>query len=142
MKKLFILCFLALGAFTAQSQSIPMLSSDGLAIDTATNSTATYIGLKVSGNYRFASVQYVMTKISGTVAGTAVLQASNDGVTFITVDTSAILATNSFTNTDVATQSTIWTLIYPSYLYYRILVTGSGTMSATYKGFFVGKKDI
>lgn len=134
---------IALGVFTsnAQTSATPMLSSSGLALDTATNTTATYVALKVTGNYSFISVQYVATKISGTVAGTAVLQVSNDGTTYTTLEAGNVVETaNSYTNTDVASQSKVWTVKEPTYLYYRVLVTGSGTMAASYKANLLGKK--
>jgi hypothetical protein len=86
MKKLITLILIAFSLSAYAQTASPFLSSGGLAVDSVTNTEATSVALKVTGNYTCASIQYVATKISGTVAGTAVLQVSNDGTNYTTID--------------------------------------------------------
>lgn len=77
----------------------------------------------LSKSYHVVSIQPALTKVSGTVAGTSILQMSVNGIQYINTDT--------VTNTNVAVSSSvIWTKI-TSARYWRVLTTGSGTMSAT-----------
>ena len=97
--------------------------------------TATLTTGALPGNTGDVTLQYILTKVSGTVAGTAKPQGSLDGTNWLDIPSQS-----AFTNTDVATQSTIWYLRNTKCLYYRILVTGSGTMVATPTGFYVEDK--
>lgn len=89
---------------------------------TVTNTGVDTMTYTLSQSYMHIAVQPVITKTSGTVAGTTILQMSVNGVNFVNTDT--------LTNANVTTNSTIWNKISPA-RYLRILVTGSGTMVAT-----------
>jgi hypothetical protein len=102
--------------------------------DTILNAGTEYATLKAQNAYTVATFQAVVTKISGTVAGTVVLQASLDGINYVSVGADTLTNTNQTTNTH------IWTVEPSKYLYYRLKATGSGTMSATIKGWFHGKQ--
>lgn len=124
------------------SRSIPsanMLSSYGLTSDTCTNAATTYLGITVTQGYNRISMQAVVTKISGTVAGTVTLQGSEDGTNFITVNSSYVTAT-TLAPTDQATNTKMFIVTGCPYKYYRFSYTGSGTMSATIKGYLVANK--
>jgi hypothetical protein len=113
-----------------------MTQAYGSTSDTIANSATGYVGLTVSNYYREVSVEVVVTKISGTVGGTVTLQGSNDATNYVTVSTSYSDA-QTHTATDVATSSKLFTITGSPYKYYRLSYTGTGTMSATIKGYLV-----
>jgi len=94
------------------------------ATDTVTNTTVLYQYAITQGSNIHATFQSLFTKVTGTPAGTIVLQGSIDGVNW-----SGTLG-SSFTITDVATQVATFTVIPSAYQYYRIVVTPSGTQSS------------
>lgn len=89
---------------------------------TVTNTSVDTMTYALSASYSTISIQPVITKTSGTVAGTSILQLSVNGTNYINTDT--------LTNTNVATNSTIWNK-FTTAKYFRILTTGSGTMVVT-----------
>ncbi|GGG97350.1 hypothetical protein [Pedobacter zeae] len=102
-----------------------MLSSPThAATDTVTNAGVKYQIAAVQGFQDVVTIQTVITKISGTVAGTVIIQGSLDGVNYTTI------GTDSFTATDVASQSKSWSVNPSTFAYYRVSYTGAGTMSA------------
>ena len=107
----------------AQAQVSDMVSSDNFTTDTVTNTGTAYLSLKLTGYYT-VSIQVNVTKISGTLGGTIVLQGSLDGTNYVTIPSSS-----SLTVTNVASQGYLWTYSNSPYLYYRVLATGTGTMS-------------
>lgn len=133
MKKLFSIliafAFVGLGAF---AQSISMTGNGAIATNTGTAACS----LKVSSYYHTVSVQAVFTKTGGTLAGTATLQGSVDGVTWETVPTSLVAgAASTYTVTDVASQGKTFVITGSPFLYYKISWTGTGTMVGTVSGF-------
>lgn len=74
------------------------------------------------------TAQVVVTKISGTVAGTLVLQGSMDGTNWTTIGSGASVTDAS--NTYSFNSTVKW-------YYYRISWTGTGTMSASWKSYFL-----
>jgi hypothetical protein len=96
------------------------------ALDTLTNAVATPLTKFLAAPYSTVTVAVSVTKISGTVAGTVTLTGSIDGVTYY-----AISGASALTLTDVASQGTLWVLTGNPYSYYKVLGTGSGTMSAS-----------
>ena len=133
MKKVFLLCAFALGLGTqlAQAQTITPENST----DTLVNAATVNLNQTVRLSYVNFAFQVVLTKISGTVAGTVILQASLDGTNFVTVP-----GTDTLTLANVTTNNIIWTLTSTPYLYYRAACTGSGTMSAKCFGYVLPKK--
>lgn len=131
MKFLFSLILTVIFAFSVQSQSYaPLLTNSG---DTVVNTaTVTLGGLKVPNAASSVSVQVVNTKISGTVAGKSYFQASNDGTTWVKLD--------SLTNTNQTTNSKIFVDAPAKYLWYQVSNTGSGTMSYRTYGYGLIRK--
>lgn len=111
-------------------------SSYGLTSDTCVNSATTYVGLTVENYYKKVSIEAVITKISGTVGGTVTVQGSVDGTNYVTVSSSYSTVT-TFTPTDQATNKKLIVVTGSPYKYYRLSYTGTGTMSATLKGYLV-----
>lgn len=131
MKKLLFLLSIVCLAFSVNAQVGSMTTTNGLTLDTVTN-TATknlFIGSGTTGKMKFngsASFVLTVTKISGTVGGTATLQGSHNGT-----DWAGIVA--AYTITD-ATQTKEFEFDKSKFPYYRISVVGTGTMSASIKG--------
>ena len=106
----------------ALTASIGQVSANFTGSDTVVNTATVDIGLTVSGAYNTGAFQVVVTKVSGTVAGNAILQGSVDGINYVNIDT---LATSN-----VATQTKIFTESPVKYPFYKVSYTGSGTMAA------------
>ena len=66
--------------------------------------------------------------MSGTVAGTAVLRGSIDGVNFVPVNA------DDLSLTDVTTNTKLWVVEGSNFKFYKVVCTGSGTMNATALG--------
>lgn len=129
-----ILAFtLAVVAANAQTSATPFVSNG----DTVTNTETEYLTLKVTGAYSIVTVQYVASKLSGTVAGNATLQGSLDGTNY--VDALVSEHDSVFTNTNVTTQTKIWFVQPGRYLHYRIKCSGSGTMAARVYGYLIAR---
>lgn len=130
------------GSSTVQS----LKSVYSVALDTVTNAgTKTLTSARTSLSYKTISIDVTVTKLSGTIAGTITLQGSVNGTNYVTVPTAFIETPSgqapystggaaTFTATNVATQTKIWSIIGNPYAYYRVSYTGSGTMVGTIKG--------
>lgn len=138
MKKLFIISalFAALLATAPSSADAQMYApklltttSYGNTLDTVVN-TAQKVTTPADGlirNWKTGLVaMVVVTKISGTVAGSLALQGSLNGTDWVTVG-SAASPSDATANYRFATTE--------KWLYYRISYTGSGTMSASFKSY-------
>lgn len=110
--------------FTGFSQS-SMTNPNGLALDTVTNSTAEGPLLQIPSYQATLSIEIPITKISGTIAGVIYWQGSNDGTKFGTIGVDTLTdATNTYVYDE-----------YPKrYLYYKALISPSGTSSLSYSG--------
>ena len=102
-----------------------MVSDYGNNSDTATNTGTAYVQITANNSYAQASFQVVVTKISGTAAGTVILYGSLDGTNFNAI------GADTLTNTNVTTNTHVFILTYNPYKYYRAVLTGSGTMVCT-----------
>jgi len=138
MKKiLFILSMFLLIASASHAQTgiFAMTGANTLALDTVTNTATKYMSGTAKGYMKTVAVQVTFTKISGTLAGSATLQASVDGVSFYPVP-----GAGTFTLTDVASQGAVWSVIDSPYQFYRVSITGSGTMAASFSGQLLNRK--
>jgi hypothetical protein len=122
MKKLFSILSILLLTVSLNAQIVSTMVKSAV---TMTNSTAVTATLQANGCAENISIQIVVVKASGTVAGTVQVSASLDNVNFIA------LTTSSLSLTDVATNTAIFPLTDNKYLYYKVTFTGAGTMSAT-----------
>jgi hypothetical protein len=129
MKNILTLIIVFIASLTfSQGTVTAMKSNYSLISDTVVNTGTAYVQVQsVKVNYQMA-VQAVVTKLTGTVAGYTLLQGSLDGTNFLDLNTDTLTNTNQTTNTK------IWIIDGNPYLYYRLLVTGIGTMTATVKG--------
>lgn len=119
---------------TNKHASQNMLSNVSLTSDTTINTATSYVSLPVTNWYNTVSIQSVVTKISGTVAGTVTLQGSLDGTNFNTVDPNYATVT-SYVPTNVSTNTKVFVVTGSPYRYYRLSYTGTGTMSASHRGY-------
>lgn len=120
---------MALAGFS-QVESCPSM----VAGDTVVNTATVNKQVRTTGAYSAASIQIIITKISGTVAGTTKLQGSNNGTNWEDIG-------SAFTHTDVASQAKLFSVTGGvPYTYLRTTSTGSGTMSASVKICYVLKK--
>ena len=117
-----------------------MTSNVSLTSDTTTNTGASYVGLGVTNWYNTVTIQSVVTKISGTVAGTVTLQGSIDGTNYVTVNSSYADVT-SYSPTNVTTSSKLFVVTGSPYRYYRLSYTGAGTMAASHRGYVLPNKN-
>lgn len=86
---------------------------------TVTNTGVDTMTYALSASYQTVTIQPLLTKTSGTIAGTSVLQISVNGTNYVSTDT--------LTNTNIANSTAVWNK-FTAARYFRILVTGSGTM--------------
>jgi len=134
---LFLACFSALFAFNpAGAQQVKQMTNPsnvtGLP-DTISTATTTYLSARAYGSGNVA-IQLNVKKVSGTVAGTAVLQACVDA-NFTPDQYSDVLGAPTFTFTNVSDQSYIWS-ISANFLHYRIKIVTTGTQVNAPKGFY------
>lgn len=128
MKKLFLfISLLSLINLSAQNSVTPMTGNG----DTITNTGTDYVQYQVDYNYENVSFQAIVTKISGTVDGTGLLQGSIDGTNF------KDLNTDTLDLTDQTTNKKIWVLTGSPYKYYRVTYLGAGTMAAKIYGYLL-----
>lgn len=125
---LFLLAALVITA-SAQAQISSTKTSDTVA--TATTTYLTYTSL----NSGVKSFQVVVTKISGTLAGTCLLQGTLDGTNWTNVNTDTLTLANSTTN-----QKT-WLLAGTYYKSYRVAVTNTGTNSFRFTFTYLRRPD-
>jgi hypothetical protein len=133
MKKIFFIMLLSAGTLFASAQYTQVKStaltttSYGNALDTVTN-TATKVTtpFKNTNWSKGVTVGVVVTKISGTVAGSLALQGSPDGINWFTVGSAT-------TPSDASANYSFNTTV--GWLYYRVSWAGAGTMSASLKSF-------
>ena len=120
MKKLFCLSLcvaLAVSCFAQDAVLLPLTAGDTIT-NAGTSSKVLVVTSGPSGVY----MQAVFNRISGTGAGTAQLQGSLDGVNYVNIG-------SAYTITNVATQTTTFTITAPVPKYLKVLNTGSGTES-------------
>lgn len=124
MKKLILIAVTALFALGLNAQVL-MTGSPA----TITNTTPASVTKEVTGVSSSVSVQFVVTKVSGTIAGKAYVQVSLDGTNYVSID--------SMTLTDVATNSQTTEIADNPYRFYKVQVVGSGTMAGTLSGYIL-----
>lgn len=129
MKQL-IIAALCLISISATAQTIT-------GTDTLTN--AGTLNLQSPANYFNTSegvwtASITVTKISGTTAGYAILQASVDGTNFANVYNDS---RDSFALTNTATQIKNWFVNGVKPKYARVRVVGSGTQSTQVKTYYI-----
>lgn len=132
MKKILFLLMLVIGFISmASAQKATLMPL--VAGDTVVNAGTVTKTFSASAGYSAMGVQPVVTKISGTVAGTLFLYQSLNGTDFVKT-------TDSLSLTNVATNTVVWSKITTPGVYYRVIATGVGTMSAVVRLNYVLRK--
>ena len=130
MKKiLFLLTLTSFSLFgMAQSFSHTVSNPTGAIVDTGSD-TLSFSTVK---SYSVVGIQPVITKATGTMAGKSYLYGSLDGTNYVLRD--------SLTLGNTATNTAIWSLSNPPYIYYRIITGGATSVTGTTAAKFIGKK--
>lgn len=123
MKKIISLLFCFL-VFTVASQAQTAFSHTASnptgAILNTSSDTMTY---SMQKGYASVAIQPVITRATGTMAGTSVLYYSVNGTNWVATG-------DTLTNTNTATNSTIWAKTVPA-RYWRIITSGATTVTGT-----------
>lgn len=128
MKKFILIASMLFTVTALQAQTETMTSQYSSSVDTVTDAGTKYMYSVKAKNKVPALIVFSATKISGTVAGTATLEASVDGSTWYSYYGSKD-STYSFTLTNVSSQAYRWEIPQLNDLYVRVKVVGSGTMA-------------
>lgn len=137
MKKFLVIAFLFsfIGMASAQWSTpvrVPIATTDSMEVGQLT--VTKYITL--TAGYSTVSIQPVVTKFSGTVAGTVVLYGTVDGTNYVSTGDTLTLA-----NVTTA-QTAIWNVTPNKYYKYKIVGVGSGTMNAYLRVWYIARKTI
>lgn len=132
MKKILILMFVIIGiAYQSQAQKasvFPLVSADSL-----TNADTVSKVITLTAGYSGIIIQPIVSKVSGTSAGTVVLYESLDGTNYkSTGDTLSL--------TNVAAQSALWHKTSPVPVYYKVTGISSGTVVEILRVYYVARK--
>lgn len=132
MKKLLFLFALVVSltiSATAQRATLmPLVTGDTM----ANTGTVTKV-MTFTAGYDGIVIQPVLTKLSGTVAGTVVLYESLDGTNYKSTGDTLTLA-NATTNT------VVWKKASPVPVYYKTITSGATTVSAVMRTYYVARK--
>lgn len=131
MKRLILFVALVIG-FTSASFAQSATLMPLIAGDTVVNTGSVAKIFTATAGYSAIGIQPVITKISGTVGGTAILSRSLDAVNYVNSDT--------LTLANVTTNTTLFTKVTAPAVYYKVTVTGTGTMSAQVRLYYVQRK--
>lgn len=136
MKKIISILFIV--AFTVSAtfaQSGRAIQFPVIAGDTITNTGSANKIITASGGYNSIGIQPVITKVSGTVGGNAILYASQDGTNYVALG-DTLKCTDQTTNTKLFKYTDI------PYTYYKIVYTGTGTMVAKWEVWYTERKSM
>lgn len=123
MKKIMFLLFFSIIAFQFSQAQVAFSQTASNATGAITNTSVDTMTYSAIRSYNLVSIQPVVTKATGTMAGWAVLDYSIDGTNWY-VGTDTLSLTNITTNTIVWNKAT-------SARYYRIRVGGATTVTGT-----------
>ena len=136
MKKiLFAIAFCLIGSLS-YGQTVISTDFAGQVGTTRTlaNATADTINLQITKARPTLTFKYDITKNSGTVGGTIVLQGKITGA----ATAEAWTTLNSYTLTDATATNSV-ALTNNAYVYYRIITTPSGTQNSTHSKYVIAR---
>lgn len=140
MKKLFSFLVLAVILSTVSLESkaqIALVSPTyGNSIDTVTNTANKVLWKQVNGYKETVTITVNVKSISGTLGGTIVPIASNDGTNFYDISQAS---SDTFTVANTSTQGKAYSL-RRGFKYYGVKWTGTGTMSGSFTGTILARK--
>lgn len=135
MKKFLFFLMVALFSLIASSdvQAQRGTKLTVVSADTLSNTDTTAKIIAVTGGFSTLAIQPVVTRLSGTAAGEVKLYGSIDGVNYVATGDTLTLS-NQVTNT------TLWKIGVPSYSYYKVVATSSGTVSEVLNVWYIVRK--
>jgi hypothetical protein len=119
---------LSSAAFSQQATLMPLAIGD-----TLTGSTTVSKVIKFTAGYEGVAIQPVLTKLSGTGAGTVQIFGSLDGINYKQIGA-------DYTITNTTTQSQVFYVTAPVPVFIKVLATGSGTESVIMRTYYVPRK--
>jgi len=128
MKKLFIALLLIVATVGAEAQTKLYMKSTTYpanTLDTVAGNTTRTQRIVLTDYNDVVTIQPTFTRISGTAGGTATLQGSINGVGWSTIG-------SAYTVTNLASQTTSFSVNPSIYNYYQIVYAGTGTMSVSF----------
>jgi len=138
MKKLLAIIVIVCACAVSHAQTLSQQGSLYVytsALDTNTNATTSYLYFNgIPGHVK--SMQLTVTKISGTVAGTVIIDASNDGVAWVPAG-----AGDTLTLANQASNSGLFPFTGTYYKSYRARFTTTGTQVSSLLATLVRRQD-
>lgn len=128
-KTIFLSLFLMVISFAGIAQSFNQTASNSTGA--ILNASLDTMNFSTVQSYTSVGIQPVITKATGTMAGTAVLYGSINGTNFVA-------AGDTLTFTNVTTNTTVWTKTNPVFTYWRIITSGATTVTGTAAARFKG----
>jgi len=141
MKKFLLILAVLVVGMTASAQTFNKATA--WAVDTLTNSETAYLTLpKITRSVESISGQVLAENITGTSAGTIILQGSLDGTTYFTLtDVTGLISIAVNDTTTIVDNATFgWNVYKPAFLYYRMALGQTGTSTTEYTGYYLIKK--
>lgn len=129
------LCLMAV-AFAGSAQMSLLSQTSGGVLDTVTNTGVRIMGLNTVGYKETITATVLITKISGTQAGTMVPVGSNDGVNWADISQ---VTKDTVTVPNSATYVKNYSFL-KGYKWYGVQWTGTGTMASSIAGKLVARK--
>ena len=105
---------------------VKMLHTTGNVKDSITNTGVDTLHYTLTQSYNVVSLQPIVTKSSGTMAGKSYLYSSVDGSNYVLID--------SVTNANVTTNTSIWNKTSAA-RYWQIITNGATTVTALVKAY-------
>jgi len=121
MRKLIFILVCGLFSITATAQT-PFKYTTANPTGAFTNTAADTMNYTLAKSYSLIAIQPVITRATGTMAGTAILSYSVNGTQFVNTDT--------LTMTNAATNTTVWNKTSAA-RYWRIIRSGATTVTGT-----------
>lgn len=134
MKNFLLLCsFFLVITTVARAQSPYGIAATFplVAGDTLNNTDSVFKDIPITAGYNTIGITVDLTKISGTVAGKAILYGSTDGVTYFPTDSmSYVVPLTSSYKTPTVTNMAYFQKTGAPWTHYLVAATSSGTVSA------------
>lgn len=131
MKKFIFLLVLAFVAFASSAQigAVKTTTSKTL-VDAA---TVTSDVISVTGQYNALTIQTVYTQVGGTTSGTATVQASVDGTSYVTLTDVAGLVKGWPAVTAAVANGYVYDVVIQDvpFKFYKVVTVGAGTQTTT-----------
>lgn len=123
MKKILSILFFSMLIFTAVNAQSAFSHTTSNPTGAILNTSADTMTYSMQKGYSLVSIQPVITKATGTMAGTSVLYYSVNGTNWVATG-------DTMTNTNVTTNTTVWNKS-SSAKYWRIITSGATTVTGT-----------